>query len=86
MSESALDAFGDLREIYRHCIMDAQEAGEVDTKADPTPLAAFYVTIARGMEVLGAAGVSRADLTAIALTALEALPLTALGEQRRQAE
>lgn len=86
VSESALDALGELQEVYRGCIVDAQEAGEVETEADPTPLAAFYVMVARGMEVLGAAGVSRADLTAIALTALDALPLTALGDQRRQAE
>jgi TetR/AcrR family transcriptional repressor of nem operon len=64
-------------DVYRHCIVDAQLSGEVDPGADPDALAAFFVAVSRGMEVLGSTGVSRAQLTAVALTSLRALPLTA---------
>lgn len=86
ISESALDALRALQEVYRRCIVDAQKWGEVHSAAGPIPLAAFYVAVPRGMEVLGAAGMPRAGLTTVALTAFEALPLTLQGQRRRQAD
>ena len=70
VAESALHAFSELRKIYRSCIVDAQDGGEIDPEADATELAGFFLAVTRGMEVLGNAGVSRAELTSIALTSL----------------
>jgi TetR/AcrR family transcriptional regulator, transcriptional repressor for nem operon len=69
-----LDAQAD---IYRHCIIDAQHSGEIDSQADAAALAEFFVAVSRGMEVIGNAGIGRAKLTAIALTSLQAIPLAA---------
>ena len=63
-----------LEGVYRRSIIDAQEAGEIDSAADPAALAGFFVAMTQGMQVLGVAGFDRAALTATALTALQALP------------
>ncbi|MHA7263702.1 TetR/AcrR family transcriptional regulator [Arthrobacter sp. TMN-37] len=73
VSDSALQGFRDLEQIYHQCIQDAQRCGEVDPTLDPAPLASFFLALTRGMEVLGAAGVNRTELTAIALTSLRIL-------------
>jgi TetR/AcrR family transcriptional regulator, transcriptional repressor for nem operon len=74
VAESALQAFGDLKRIYQSCIIDAQDYGEVDPAVDAAAFAGYFLAVTTGMEVLGNAGVSRADLTSIALTSLNALP------------
>lgn len=76
VAASALDGLTRLEAIYRHCIIDAQHSGEIVSEADPHSLAAYFVAVTRGMEVLATAGVGRAELTAIATTSLAALPLT----------
>jgi AcrR family transcriptional regulator len=73
VARSALEAFGNLEQIYSACIVDAQGAGEIDAAADPAALAVFFVALTRGMEVLGNAGVSRAELTTVALTSLRVM-------------
>ncbi len=74
VAASALNAFAELEKIYRACIVEAQDAGEVAADADAGALASFFLALTRGMEVLGHAGVSRAGLTSIALTSLAVLP------------
>jgi TetR/AcrR family transcriptional repressor of nem operon len=74
---AAMEVFKGQQKIYRQCIVDAQRSGEIDPDADATALAAFFVAVSRGMEVVGRAGVPRAKLTAIALTSLRAIPVTA---------
>jgi TetR/AcrR family transcriptional repressor of nem operon len=73
----ALAGFERLEEIYRHCIEEAQASGEVHQSANAGALAAYFVAITRGMEVLGSAGVGRVRLTGIAVTSMTALPVTA---------
>ncbi|WP_020499036.1 TetR/AcrR family transcriptional regulator [Sciscionella marina] len=75
VAASALEGFTRLEGIYRQCIIDAQDSGELAAEVDAHSLAAYFVAVTRGMEVLAAAGVSRAELTAIATTSLAALPL-----------
>jgi AcrR family transcriptional regulator len=76
----ALDAQA---EIYRHCIIDAQHSGEIDSKADAAALAEFFLAVSRGMEVMANAGVGRAKLTAVAVTSLQAIPLAAPPPRRK---
>ena len=76
VATSALDGFTRLEGIYRNCIIDAQRSGELRADADSHALAAYFVAVTRGMEVLATAGVGRAELTSIATTSLAALPLT----------
>jgi AcrR family transcriptional regulator len=77
VAEAATLAHDAQAEIYRHCIIDAQDSGEVDSEADAGALAEFFVAVSRGMEVIGNAGVGRAKLTAVAVTSLQAIPLAA---------
>lgn len=77
VADAAVLAFDAQADIYRHCIIDAQQSGEIEQKADADALAAFFVAVSRGMEVIGNAGVGRAKLTAVALTSLQAIPLAA---------
>lgn len=64
----------ELSAVYRACIIEAQEAGEVLAEVDAGSLASYFVALTRGMEVLGRAGADRAELTAIALVSLTVLP------------
>jgi TetR/AcrR family transcriptional repressor of nem operon len=73
VAKSALEAFKNLEQIYRQCIIEAQECGEIAPDADPVALGKFFLALTRGMEVLGNAGVSRAELTTVALTSLNVM-------------
>jgi AcrR family transcriptional regulator len=75
VAQAALQGFHDLEQIYRQCVIDAQDCGELDPAADASALASFFVALTRGMEVLGSAGVSRTELTVIALTSIKVLPV-----------
>jgi AcrR family transcriptional regulator len=75
VADAAVLAFDAQAEIYRQCIIDAQRSGEIAPDADPAALAEFFVAVSRGMEVIANAGVGRAQLTAIAVTSLQAIPL-----------
>ncbi|WP_207836636.1 TetR/AcrR family transcriptional regulator [Williamsia soli] len=76
VASSALGGFTRLEAIYCQCIIDAQDSGEIDACADAHALAAYFVAVTRGMEVLATAGVGRPELTVIATTSLAALPLS----------
>jgi TetR/AcrR family transcriptional regulator, transcriptional repressor for nem operon len=73
VADIAMDVFKQQQRIYRQCIVAAQSAGEIDTSVDATALAAYFVAVSRGMEVIGLAGASRAKLTSIALTSLSGI-------------
>ncbi|MFC3835207.1 MULTISPECIES: TetR/AcrR family transcriptional regulator [Deinococcus] len=71
VAHSALHTFERLEQSYRQCIVDAQEHGEIPPGSDPDALAALFLALTRGMEVLGSAGVGRVQLTAVAMTSLD---------------
>lgn len=73
VARSALQAFEDLRRIYRSCLADAQACGELSQDADLDALASFFLALTRGMEVIGKAGIARPELTTIAMTALDSV-------------
>jgi AcrR family transcriptional regulator len=74
VADLAIEVFKGQQKIYRRCLVDAQKSGEIDPDADATALAAYFVAVSRGMEIIGKAGASRAKLTSIALTSLQAIP------------
>jgi len=74
VADLAMEVFKGQQKIYRQCLIDAQKSGEIDPDADATALAAYFVAVSRGMEIIGKAGASRAKLTSIALTSLQAIP------------
>lgn len=71
VASSAMQAFARLRGIYHTCLSEAQESGELGAEVDLDALASFFLALTRGMEVIGNAGVGRAELTSIAMTALD---------------
>ncbi|VXC42427.1 Transcriptional regulator, TetR family [Arthrobacter sp. 9V] len=73
VARSALHAYEDLRRIYRNCLAEAQTLGELGEDADLDGLASFFLALTRGMEVIGRAGIARAELTGIATTALDSI-------------
>jgi AcrR family transcriptional regulator len=74
-------AFDAIRADYTACIVDAQEAGEIDTDADAEALGTYFCALIEGMSTLGRVGVSRATLLQIGLTSLDAVPITPLGRE-----
>ena len=82
VASTAAAAFESMRTHYAACIVEAQEAGEVDRSADAESFGAFYCAVIEGMAVLGGTGVPRARLLDIGLTSLAALPVTDLGRER----
>lgn len=75
VAQSAMQAFESVRRIYRSCLADARSNGELGSDANLDELASFFLALTRGMEVLGKAGTSRGELTAIAMTALDSIVL-----------
>ncbi|GAA2689134.1 MULTISPECIES: TetR/AcrR family transcriptional regulator [Actinosynnema] len=59
--------------IYGQCLEHAREVGSLPEDANVPSLAMYFVTVTRGMELLGRAGVGRAALTAVALDSLRVL-------------
>ncbi|MCP1502711.1 AcrR family transcriptional regulator [Curtobacterium herbarum] len=74
VAEAARRAYGRLEDEYAGCIVQAQEAGEVDVALDARALATYFVAVTRGMEVLGTAGADRSALLGVGRAALT--PLT----------
>jgi TetR/AcrR family transcriptional repressor of nem operon len=74
VAKSSREALARLATTYERCIIEGQTTGEIDPEANSRTLAMYFVTVTHGMEVLGSAGVGRAELTAVALASLEALP------------
>lgn len=81
VAESALRAFEEMEAHYRACLLDAQEAGEVQPDADLDALSTFFLATIEGMVTLGGSGVSRAKLATAGLTSLAAIPLTERGRE-----
>lgn len=74
-------AFDSIRAHYAACIVEAQQAGEIDADADADALGTYFCAVIEGMTTLGGAGVSRATLLQIGLTSLAAVPVTELGRE-----
>ncbi|MHA3701054.1 TetR/AcrR family transcriptional regulator [Jatrophihabitans sp. YIM 134969] len=74
-------SFHSISSHYAACIVEAQEAGEIDADADADSLGAFFCAVIEGMSTLGGSGVPRTMLLDIGLTSLDAIPLTALGRE-----
>lgn len=75
-------AFDAIRADYTACIVDAQNAGEIDGSADAEALGNYFCAVIEGMSTLGRVGVSRAVLLQIGFTSLTTIPTTALGRDR----
>ncbi|WP_423923928.1 TetR/AcrR family transcriptional regulator [Frigoribacterium sp. 2-23] len=74
VAEAARRAYRRLEDEYAGCIVQAQEAGEVDAALDARALATYFVAVTRGMEVLGTAGADRSTLLGVGRAAMT--PLT----------
>jgi AcrR family transcriptional regulator len=68
--------------LLRTEISAAQRNGDIDGDADPEQLAALLLTVVRGIEAVGKAGLDPKTLRTVADTALAVLP-TPEGRQRR---
>jgi len=64
---AALQVYSDLETVYKGCLDAALECGEIEPTADTSALGTFFVSFLRGLDALGAAGVSRDHLMAAAL-------------------
>ncbi|MFD9420537.1 TetR/AcrR family transcriptional regulator [Streptomyces goshikiensis] len=71
--------------LLRREITAAQRHGDIDSAADPEGLAAMLLTVVRGMEAVGKAGLPPETLRGIAETALAGLP-TPGGQKRPTTE
>ncbi|WP_409062059.1 TetR/AcrR family transcriptional regulator [Streptomyces sp. SYP-A7185] len=63
-----------LQTLLRTQISAAQRHGDIDSAADPERLAALLLTVVRGIEAVGKAGLAPETLRTIADTALAVLP------------
>jgi len=72
-------AFDQIRADYTACIVDAQNAGEIDADADAESLGTYFCAVIEGMSTLGRVGVPRATLLEIGFTSLATVPMTQLG-------
>jgi TetR/AcrR family transcriptional regulator, transcriptional repressor for nem operon len=62
--------------LLRTEISAAQRHGDIDSAADPKRLAALLLTVVRGIEAVGKAGLDAETLRNIADTALSVLPMS----------
>jgi AcrR family transcriptional regulator len=72
-------AFDAIRADYTACIVDAQNAGEIDSSADAEALGTYFCAVIEGMSTLGRVGVARTTLLQIGFTSLETVPITPRG-------
>ncbi|KUN41268.1 TetR family transcriptional regulator [Streptomyces longwoodensis] len=79
------EAMRALLALLRTEISAAQRHGDIDRDADPEALAALLLTVVRGAEAVGKAGLAPEALRTVANTALGLLPLTG-GRRRRVTE
>ena len=63
-----------LQALLRREIAAAQRHGDIDGAADPDELAALLLTVVRGLEAVGKAGLDPRTPTRVADTALAILP------------
>ncbi|MCX4514277.1 TetR/AcrR family transcriptional regulator [Streptomyces sp. NBC_01619] len=71
--------------LLRAEISAAQRHGDIDSAADPERLAALLLTVVRGIEAVGKAGLDPETLRNIADTALAVLPMPEGQKQKRSA-
>ncbi|MGQ4516143.1 TetR family transcriptional regulator [Streptomyces sp. DW26H14] len=71
--------------LLRAEISAAQRHGDIDSAADPERLAALLLTVVRGIEAVGKAGLDPETLRNIAETALAVLPMPEGQKQKRSA-
>jgi AcrR family transcriptional regulator len=79
VASAVAGAFEAMRAHYAACIVEAQEAGEIEAAADADSLGAYFCAVIEGMSTLGAAGAARATLLDIGFTSMAAIPITELG-------
>jgi TetR/AcrR family transcriptional regulator, transcriptional repressor for nem operon len=68
------DSFSAVATAVAECVRAAQRNGDIDPDADPDDLAHLLLTIIRGTDVVGAYGLSPAQLTSVAESAFAMLP------------
>jgi AcrR family transcriptional regulator len=82
VAATVTEAFDAIRADYTACIVDAQNAGEIEADADADALGTYFCAVIEGMGTLGRVGLSRAALLQVGLTGLAAVPITPLGQER----
>jgi AcrR family transcriptional regulator len=66
--------FAQLEDRYAGAVARAQDEGDLDPEADPRALGGLLLTVARGLDALGHAGVPEASLVRTVEAALAGLP------------
>lgn len=79
VAAASADAFRRLETEYRDCLTEARDDGQIAADADLDWLATYFVAVTRGMEILGHAGASLETLQAVAMTAVQAIPIADAG-------
>jgi TetR/AcrR family transcriptional repressor of nem operon len=74
VADRARLTYDDIATVFAATIRDAQEAGEVDSKADSRTLGYLLLTVIRGIDCLAKADVDSATLTKTARGAIGMLP------------
>jgi TetR/AcrR family transcriptional repressor of nem operon len=75
VTERAQRTFVEYEKILVACVREAQRDEDIDPEADALALAGLLLTVLRGLDALGKAGMSRKFLFRTAETALKALPV-----------
>ncbi|MFS0731645.1 TetR/AcrR family transcriptional regulator [Curtobacterium sp. 1P10AnD] len=81
VAAAVTEAFDAIRADYTACIVDAQEAGEIEADADAEALGTYFCAVIEGMGAIGRVGTSRAALLQVGLTSLEVVPISPLGRE-----
>lgn len=79
VAATVTEAYDAIRADYTACIVDAQEAGEIEADADADALGTYFCAVIEGMGAIGRVGTSRAALLQVGLTSLGVVPITPLG-------
>jgi TetR/AcrR family transcriptional repressor of nem operon len=74
VADRARLAYDDIAAIFATTVRDAQDAGEVDRKANSRTLGYLLLTVIRGIDCLAKADVDSATLTRAAQSAIDMLP------------
>lgn len=74
VAERSAQAMTALLTLLRAEVEAAQRHGDIDAEADPRGLAALLLTVVRGVEAVGTAGLDPETLRSVADTALAVLP------------
>ena len=69
----SLQTYRALEELFAACLVQAQRHGDIKPNADTQKLGALLLSVLRGIEALGKAGMDEASLRGIVETALTAL-------------